>query len=94
VPAKFNLNLIARTYYTIYCTGTGTGSGSLVFPNFNLETTKGGKIGIYYTNKSNVVTAFDSVSYPLQTSGSYGRYPDGSDTWSNFTTPTPGAPNK
>jgi hypothetical protein len=37
----------------------------------------------------------DSLTFGAQTTDvSYGRYPDGSDNWQTFTTPTPGASNQ
>ena len=43
---------------------------------------------------SDGVTVFDSITYDVQVEDvSYGRFPDGSDTWDFHTEPTPGAAN-
>jgi len=51
----------------------------------------GEDIGLYDADGT---TLIDSVSFGQQTSDvSYGRFPDGSDTWSQMMFPTPGGPN-
>ena len=51
----------------------------------------GEQIGLYASDGE---TAIDTLTYGEQTADiSYGRLPDGSDTWQLFTTPTPGNSN-
>ncbi len=51
----------------------------------------GEQIGLF---ASDGVTAIDTLSFGEQTTDvSYGRLPDGSDTWQYFTSPTPGKSN-
>ncbi len=51
----------------------------------------GEQIGLF---ASDGVTPIDTLTYGEQTADiSYGRFPDGSDTWQLFTTPTPGISN-
>ena len=51
----------------------------------------GEQIGLFAPNGTTVI---DSLTFGEQTTDvSYGRYPDGSDNWQTFTTPTPGTSN-
>ncbi len=58
----------------------------------NLKLSGGGEqIGLVAPNGT---TFIDSLTFGEQTTDvSYGRYPDGSDNWQTFDTPTPGASN-
>ena len=51
----------------------------------------GEQIGLTASNGTSII---DSLTYTAQAADtSYGRFPDGSDNWQLFTTPTPGASN-
>ena len=66
-----------------------TGQGPL---HVNIKLSSGGEaIGLY---ESDGTTVIDTLRFDAQqTDVSYGRLPDGSDTWAFFTNPTPGAAN-
>jgi hypothetical protein len=54
----------------------------------------GEQIGLFTSDATNNVP-IDTLTYVAQTADtSYGRNPDGSDTWEYFSTPTPGASNQ
>ena len=54
----------------------------------------GEQIGLFTSDATNNVP-IDTLTYVAQHADtSYGRIPDGSDTWEYFTTPTPGASNQ
>jgi hypothetical protein len=57
--------------------------------NFSLNS-EGGFVGLYTSGSGNI----DYLNYdPIPTDVSYGRYPDGTKSRREFTTPTPGAEN-
>jgi hypothetical protein len=59
--------------------------------NFKLDA-GGEEIGLF---DSDGITLIDSITFLAQTTDiSYGRYPDGSDTWRFFGIPTPGQANE
>ena len=59
--------------------------------NFKLDA-DGEEIGLF---ESDGITPIDSITFPAQTTDiSYGRYPDGSDTWRFFGVPSPGQANE
>jgi len=61
--------------------------------NFELEFS-GGQIGLFETDQHGN-QAMDTLTYAEQeTNVSFGRLPDGSDTWAPLYTPTPGAANR
>jgi hypothetical protein len=50
----------------------------------------GEQVGVYLS----YLYVIDSKTYPAEPANiSYGRYPDGGNTWHSFNVPTPGAPN-
>jgi len=58
--------------------------------SFKLST-DGETIALYNTDGA---TLIDAIAFGVQTTDvSYGRYPDGAETWGSMTTPTPGAAN-
>lgn len=61
--------------------------------NFKLDTA-GEEIGLFDTAENGYAT-LDAVTFGQQVADvSYGRFPDGSNTWQAFSAPTPGRPNK
>nr|MBP7462167.1 CotH kinase family protein [Candidatus Delongbacteria bacterium] len=60
----------------------------------NFKLSKGGEfLGLFRVDSQDTV-AIDSLTFGSQSTDiSYGRYPDGSDQWQSFTTPTPGSRN-
>jgi len=60
--------------------------------NFKLSKS-GEQIGLFDSNLHNNL-AIDTLTFDIQTSDiSYGRLPDGSENWQEFTSPTPGTTN-
>jgi hypothetical protein len=58
----------------------------------NFKLSSGGE-SVILTDK-NGSTELDAITYPAQTTDvSYGRSPDGGDSWQTFTNPTPGTSN-
>jgi len=75
-------------YLLIWADGDTSDAG--LHANFKLSAT-GEEIGLF---KSDGITLLDSVIFDEQTSDiSYGRYPDGSDGWRFFGSPSPAAEN-
>ena len=75
-------------YLLIWADGDTSDEG--LHANFKLDA-NGEEIGLF---KSDGVTMLDSVVFGEQTSDiSYGRYPDGSDNWRFFGSPSPAAEN-
>ena len=62
--------------------------------NFKLSATNGEDIGLYDTEDKGILL-IDSISFDTQRRDtSYGRCPDGKNSWQFFSTPTPGKVNK
>ena len=82
-----NLVLNPNEYLLIWCDEQGSQQG--IHANFKLS--KGGEfIALVETDGISII---DSISFgPQTTDVSFGRYPDGADSWA-FMSPTPGATN-
>ncbi|MHC4706205.1 MAG: lamin tail domain-containing protein, partial [Planctomycetota bacterium] len=60
--------------------------------NFGLSKGGGEDVGLFDTDGSTLISGI--AGFPAQsTDESYGRYPDGTDNWTVFTSPTPGSSN-
>ncbi|MBP7050479.1 MAG: lamin tail domain-containing protein [Phycisphaerae bacterium] len=80
--------IAAHGYLLVWADGDVTGSG--LHADFKLSA-EGETIAFYDLDGS---TLIDSVSFPVQTTDiSYGRIPDGSDTWMPLAYPTPESGN-
>jgi hypothetical protein len=91
-PTKWQIpagtTIAAGGYLLIWADNDTSDAG--LHANFKLNS-DGEEIGLFDTDG---VTLIDMVAYPAQTADiSYGRYPDGSDTWQFMATPTPGGRN-
>ena len=94
-PTQYTFNpavVPAGGYLLIWCDGTSTDpitNPDTLHANFKLGA-GGERVGLYL----NEFTVIDSVTFGAQTADiSYGRYPDGTDSWITFTLPTPGETN-
>ncbi len=87
IPAGVSLN--AGGYLLIWADDAGAGTG--LHASFKLSAS-GDQVRLF---KSDGTTLIDSITFGVQTTDiSYGRYPDGSSSWYDMSTPTPGAANK
>jgi gliding motility-associated-like protein len=74
----------------IFCSGRNTTVGSVVHTNFKLTQTKPERI---IFSSPTLQELENILLVPTQKNHSRGRTTDGANTWSLFTTPTPGAAN-
>ncbi|OHB55489.1 MAG: hypothetical protein A2173_03290 [Planctomycetes bacterium RBG_13_44_8b] len=80
--------IIAHGYLLIWADEDISDSG--LHANFKLSA-DGEDIALFHTNGSSLI---DSITFNKQTADiSYGRYPDGSNTWQYMASPTPGRKN-
>lgn len=88
VAAKYTIAsgmVPAKGFWTITCDGTGLNG------NASFKLTSAGETVILEDNKGNIL---DEVEFPpLINNASYGRFPDGSDTWKITGLPTRGSTN-
>ncbi len=86
IPAGVSLN--AGGYLLIWADDAGAGTG--LHASFKLSAS-GDQVRLF---KSDGTTLIDSITFGVQTTDiSYGRYPDGSSSWYDMSTPTPLQPN-
>jgi hypothetical protein len=86
------ITLNAGEFLVIWCDGLNTVQ-TQIHTNFNLSAS-GEDIGLYFDINGSDFEV-DQKSYPAQTKDgwSLGRQPDGSENWTDFANPTPGASN-
>ena len=94
-PTQFELptkTIAANGFVIIWCDNT-TGGNDVHAP-FKLSSS-GESIGLYYQDSLNNIQIVDTLTFGVQSVNgqSTGRYPDGSPTWTTFSTPTPGQSN-
>jgi hypothetical protein len=82
-----------KAFLVVWCDSQDTVI-TQIHSNFNLSSA-GEEIGLFYKRPSDdQIIPIDTLSYPVQTGGqSYGRNPDGANSWQYFTSPTPGSSN-
>lgn len=88
-----DVNMPPGSYLQVFCDGSGTITGSEIHTSFSLSS-GGEQLGFAYSDDLGLRT-IDSVTFPASPSpgNSYARVPNGSSTWVQVTTPTPGASN-
>jgi hypothetical protein len=86
------ITLNAGEFIVIWCDGLNTVQ-TQIHTNFNLSAS-GEDLGLYFDINGSDFEV-DQKSYPAQTKDgwSLGRQPDGSENWTDFANPTPGASN-
>jgi len=95
-PTQYSFNpavVSAGGYLLIWCDGTTSDpitAPDTLHANFKLGA-GGESVGLYL----NEYTVIDSITFGAQTADiSYGRYPDGTDSWITFSIPSPEESNK
>ncbi len=88
-----DINMLPGSYLQVFCDGTGTITGTEIHTSFSLSS-GGEQMAFTYADDLGV-RVIDSVSFPPSPSpgNSYARVPNGSATWQQVVTPTPGASN-
>jgi hypothetical protein len=95
-PTKFSLpysiSIPPKGFRVIYC-DVITSTPDLIYTGFALSKS-GEQLGVFVKDSMEVIQPIDTLSFgPQTTSISYGRTPDGSDTWTFFNSPTPNESN-
>ncbi len=81
----------ANGYLIVWCSGDDVSIGNVHHTNFRFNQTQAER-AVLTTPGGTIVTNFQ-FEQRIKENHSWGRTTDGANTWSVFTTPTPGAPN-
>ncbi|MEZ5014724.1 MAG: CotH kinase family protein [Chitinophagales bacterium] len=90
IPAGVTIN--AGGFLRFWCSDRNTVVGTNYHTNFKLTQTTGSEY-VVFADPSGVIIDSRHLNNPNQTNHSWGRYPDGTDSWYIFTDPTPNASN-
>ncbi len=84
-------SIAAGAYRVVVCSGADGVAGNILYPNFKITQTEGESAVL--TRPNGTQADLFTFVIPNQTGHSYGRAPNGSNTWKVFTAPTPAAAN-
>lgn len=90
IPAGITIN--AGAVLRFWCSSRDAVEGTNYHTNFKITQTNDVE-GVFFSDASGIVIDENTIEIPNQKNHSWGRYPDGGDTWYIFTDPTPNALN-